>query len=106
MNFFKYSWTPLTYSDDSLPEKYHCDQRDGLLGEERLPEWQMHGQQKWRFHTVRACEAVLMLSCVLMFVLGLHWRLNADQYCLQLHSFYCKHFDRTLQTFKEVLNEC
>ncbi len=47
-----------------------------------------------------------MLSCVLMFVLGLHWRLNADQYCLELHSFYCKYLDGTSANFKEVLNEC
>lgn len=88
-DLFKYSKTPLAFSEDSLPEKFHHGQTQGLLGEEQRPDWEKYGRPQWKIITLRSCEIVVIFVCILMFGFGLRWQLNADQYCLELQSFYC-----------------
>lgn len=93
-DLFKYSKSPLAFSDDSLLEKPQHGQTEGLLSKEQFPDQQTHHRTQWITITLRACEMVVIFVCILMFVFGLRWQLNADQYCLELQSFYCRHFHR------------
>ena len=85
-NRFKYS--NLALSDDAVPETFHDDQVESLLGKEELSGRQKYDWSQLKKTTLRVCGLVVILSCILMFVVGLRWQLNANQYCLELHSFY------------------
>ena len=95
-DLFKYSKTALALSEDSLHEKLHHGQIESLLGEGQLPDRQKYDRSQWKTVTLRVCEIVVVLACILMFVLGLRWQLNANQHCLELQSFYCRHFRKIL----------
>lgn len=88
-DLFKYPKTPAC-SEDSLREKLRLGQAEALLEERLLDEPRVYGRPHWKTITFRACELVVMFVCILMFVLGLHWQLNANQHCLELQSFYCR----------------
>lgn len=105
-DLFEYPEAPPACSEDSLFEKLNHEQIEGLLGEEQLPDWQKNNRPRWKRITLRVCEIFVMLVCILMFVLGLRWQLNANQHCLELQNFYCRHFREIYSTsFKKALNE-
>lgn len=105
-DLFKYSKAPLACSEDSLLEKLNHEETKGLLGEEQLPDWQKNNRPQWKRITLRVCEIVVILVCILMFVLGLRWQLNANQHCLEFQTFYCRHFREIYsKSFKEALSE-
>ena len=105
-DLFKYTKSPLAFSEESLPEKLHHGQTQGLLGEEQRPDWEKYGRPQWKTITLRSCEIVVMFVCILMFVRGLRWQLNADQYCLEFQSFYCTNSRRIFsKKFQAALSE-
>lgn len=112
LDLFRYPKT-LACLKDSLREKPHLGQAEALLGEGLLHERREYGWPHWKTITLRACELVVMFVCILMFVLGLRWQLNANQHCLELQSFYCRHSGTiysedlkvTLETLAPVLKQ-
>lgn len=103
-DLFKYSRAPLISSEDSLLEKIHHRQTEGLLGKEQALDRRDYDRPPWRTITLRARKIVVMLLWILKFVLGLRWQLNGNRRCLEVQSFYCTHI-LIVYSLKEVLIE-